>query len=437
MVTKPTMTTPASHANAARNRCAETDPLAAFQAVRARTLALVEPLSAEDMMVQTLPEASPVKWHLAHTSWFFESFVLAPFVTAYRSFHPDFKWLFNSYYQSFAAFPDKHLRASFSRPSLEEILAYRRHVDAAMLEFAEQILDQPEAAARCILGVHHEQQHQELILTDLLHGFASNPLHPAYRDLDEISREAAQPLAFTDWPGGLVETGADASEGFSYDHEQPRHRAWIDSFRLANRLVTNGEFAAFMEDGGYSRPELWLSDGWQLVQSEGWQAPLYWRKTADHWRVMSLHGELPLDAIGSYPACHVSYYEADALARWAGKRLPTEEEWEHAAQGVRVEGNLLEQERYVPLPAAGTNAPLQLFGDCWEWTASAYLPYAGFRPLAGALGEYNGKFMSGKMVLRGGSFATPASHIRASYRNFFVPETRWQFSGIRLAETSA
>ena len=415
---------------------AETDMLAAFRSTRARTMALVEPLSAEDMMVQTLPEASPVKWHLAHTSWFFESFVLAPFVSAYRPFHPDFKWLFNSYYQSFAAFPDKQLRASFSRPSASEILAYRRHVEEAMEAFAGQTLSDPEAVFRCQLGIHHEQQHQELILTDMLHALASNPLRPAYRPIEDIASSGAPPLEFTAFPGGLIEVGAAPSDGFSFDHEQPRHREWIEPFRLAHRLVTNAEYAAFIADGGYARAGLWLSDGWQAVQREGWVAPLYWRKRDDgSWSGMTLRGELPLDAIGDAPVGHVSYYEADAYARWAGSRLPTEAEWELAAQSVPVEGNLLEREQYRPLPADGPQLS-QLFGDLWEWTASAYLPYPGFRPLGGALGEYNGKFMSGKMVLRGGSFATPASHMRASYRNFFAPETRWQFAGIRLAEAA-
>lgn len=410
-----------------------TDTLAAFRQARARTLALVEPLSAEDMMVQTLPEASPVKWHLAHTSWFFESFVLVPFVGSYRPFHPDFKWLFNSYYQSFAAFPERHLRASFSRPSVSEILAYRGHVDEAMEACGAEMLSDAEAAFRCALGIHHEQQHQELILTDMLHALASHPLHPAYRRLSHVPPMPAPPLEFSAWPEGLIQIGAAPQDGFSFDHEQPRHRVWLDAYRLASRLVTNEEYAAFIGDGGYARAELWLSDGWQAVQREGWTAPLYWRGDAqDGWRVMTLRGELPLDAIGSHPVGHVSYYEADAYARWAGRRLPTEEEWERAAQTVAVEGNLLEQEQYLPLPASGRS---QLFGDLWEWTASAYLPYPGFQPLGGALGEYNGKFMSGKMVLRGGSFATPASHIRASYRNFFAPETRWQFAGIRLAET--
>ncbi len=434
MAATETMNIPIKRENTAPTVHASADTLAAFRTARARTRALVEPLSAEDMMVQTLPEASPVKWHLAHTSWFFESFVLAPFVSSYRPFHPDFKWLFNSYYQSFAAFPEKHLRASFSRPSVDEIFAYRHHVDEAVGEFAERILSDAEAQFRCMLGIHHEQQHQELILTDVLHAFASNPLHPAYRSLNSSLRTTAPPPEFIAWPEGLVEIGAAPADGFSFDNEQPIHRKWIDPFRLANRLVTNNEYAAFIDDGGYARAELWLSDGWQTIQREGWKAPLYWRKHGDQWRVMTLGGELPLDGIGSHPVCHVSYYEADAFARWAGKRLPTEEEWEYAAKSVPVEGNLLEREQFLSQPAQEEELS-QLFGDAWEWTASAYLPYPGFKPLGGALGEYNGKFMSGKMVLRGGSFATPAAHIRASYRNFFAPETRWQFAGIRLAES--
>ena len=407
------------------------DLAARYREARERTLGLCEGLTAEDMMVQSCAEASPAKWHLAHTTWFFESFVLGEFGRDYRVFDERFRWLFNSYYQSFAAFPDKRLRASFSRPGLEEVLAYRAHVDAAMAQLlAGEVAE--EALSRIELGVNHEEQHQELLLTDVQHALWTNPLRPAYREGgSELAGEVGA-LEFVRFGGGLHEIG-HGGEGFSFDNERPRHRVWLEEFGLAKRLVTVGEYAAFMADGGYERAELWLSDGWRTVQAEGWRAPLYWRKDETSWRVYGLRGESALEAVAGSPVAHVSYYEADAYARWAGKRLATEAEWEVAAAGVAVEGNLLETGRLRPVAAAGAGLQ-QMFGDCWEWTGSAYLGYPGFRPLAGALGEYNGKFMSGLMVLRGGSCVTPGKHIRASYRNFFAPETRWQFSGIRLAE---
>lgn len=410
------------------------DHLARFLAVRDQTLALVAQLTAEDMMVQSMPEASPVKWHLAHTTWFFESFILFPFFPGYKAFHADFHWLFNSYYQSFARFPDKHLRASFSRPTLDEVLAYRRHVDQAMTEFAGRMDVGSEALDRLILGAHHEQQHQELILTDILHAFATNPMRPAYMAPPQNQPTKDLPLAFTSCAGGLSEIGALADAGFSFDNERPRHRVWLEPFALSNRLITNGEYADFIADEGYSRAELWLSEGWHQVQSQAWQAPLYWTKQEGSWKIFTLRGTLALDTMRNLPVTHVSFYEADAYARWAGKRLPTEAEWECCAAQHPVAGNLLETGRFHPVPCVDERA-MQIFGDAWQWTASAYLPYPGFAPLPGALGEYNGKFMSGKFVLRGGSFATPATHLRATYRNFFAPETRWQFSGIRLCES--
>ena len=428
----------ATHPNV-EDRASETarkaDLVGAFLAVRQQTSDLVAPLSAEDMMVQSMPEASPVKWHLAHTTWFFESFVLGPFAAGYKPFHKDFHWLFNSYYQSFARFPAKHLRASFSRPGLEEVLAYRRHVEeavAALLDSAEAV---PEVRDRVLLGMHHEQQHQELILTDVLHTLASNPMQPSYLPAIEMVSAEPLPLTFARWPGGLKTMGA--FEGFSFDNERPVHRVWLEPFALGSRLITNAEYAEFMADGGYARPELWLSDGWQQVQGEAWQAPLYWTKEAGDWEVFTLRGRWPLSRVSHLPVMHVSYYEADAYARWAGKRLPTEAEWECVASEQAVKGNLLEGGQMLAAPNEDQDGVGQIFGDAWEWTASAYLPYPGFSPLPGALGEYNGKFMSGKMVLRGGSFAAAKSHIRATYRNFFVPETRWQFSGIRLCESCA
>lgn len=409
-----------------------TNLAARFSQVRRRTLQLCRPLTPEDMMVQSCPEASPAKWHLAHTAWFFESFILREFLAGYREFHPDFHWLFNSYYQSFAAFPEKRLRSSFSRPSLEEVLAFRAHVDEAMERLFDS--DPPaEALARIELGVNHEEQHQELLLTDVLHAFFTNPLRPAYNSAPlEMPTEAA-PLAFLPFPGGLVEIGHDGN-GFSFDNERPRHKVWLQPYSLASRLVTCGEFAAFIADGGYTRPELWLSAGWDTVQAEGWRAPLYWTEHDGAWSIFTLRGELSLAALNAAPVSHVSFYEADAYARWAGHRLATEFEWEAAASGTEIQGNLLDSNALVPFPTTALNQN-QNSAQCWEWTASAYLPYPGFKPLPGSLGEYNGKFMSGQMVLRGGSCVTPAAHIRASYRNFFAPQTRWQFSGIRLAKS--
>lgn len=384
-------------------------------------------------MVQSCAEASPAKWHLAHTAWFFESFILREFLPGYRVFNPDFAWLFNSYYQTFAAFPEKRLRSSFSRPALDEILAYRRHVDGAI----EHLLDKgapPEALKRIELGANHEEQHQELLLTDILNAFFTNPLRPAYRSEDSRRAETAAPapLGFTPYEGGLREIG-HAGDGFCFDNEMPRHRVWLGAYALADRLVTNGEYAQFIADGGYRRSELWLSAGWDTVQREGWRAPLYWTETDGAWSLFTLRGEKALSQAAAAPVSHVSLYEADAYARWAGLRLPTEFEWEAATENLPVEGNLLDSGALTPMPVKDMSAG-QWWGDCWEWTASAYLGYPGFRPLPGSLGEYNGKFMSGQMVLRGGSCVTPAPHIRATYRNFFSPETRWQFSGIRLAK---
>jgi len=401
--------------------------------VRSRSLQLCAPLKPEDMMVQSCADASPAKWHLAHTTWFFETFLLREFVPGYRPFNADFLWLFNSYYNAVSAQPEKKLRSSFSRPTAEEILAYRRHVDAAMEELtAGDVPD--EVRTRVVLGLNHEQQHQELLLTDIKHAFWSNPLHPVYArgGIGGGRREAAL-QEWVEFGGGLVEIGYEGKD-FCFDNETPRHRVFLEPFRLASRLVTCGEYLAFMEDGGYRRPELWLSEGWTTVQNEGWQAPLYWRKTeGGEWEIFTLGGLVSLDELLATPACHVSYFEADAYARWAGRRLPTEAEWERAAAGVPVAGNLMEGEKFHPRRAEGASNLEQMYGDVWEWTASAYLPYPGFAPLPGALGEYNGKFMCNQMVLRGGSVATPASHIRATYRNFFPPATRWQFSGVRLA----
>jgi ergothioneine biosynthesis protein EgtB len=432
-----------------------------FRSTRQRTMALCEPLTPEDMMVQSCPEASPAKWHLAHTSWFFESFILREYAHGYRVFNPDFAWLFNSYYQSFSAFPEKRLRSSFSRPAIAEILRYRAHVDEAIERMLEREAD-PEAVKRIELGANHEEQHQELLLTDILHAFFTNPLRPVYRDEaaapSSQKRQAGHPaMKFLRFEGGLKEAG-HAGEGFCFDNELPRHKVWLEPYALADRLVTCSEYAEFMADGGYRRAEFWLSEGWNAVNNNHWRAPLYWTSESGDWSIFTLRGEQPLSRMASAPVSHVSYYEADAYARWSGHRLATEFEWEAAAEGHLVDGNLLDSGRLVPEPVAEIETkqastkkraapvpifagaapafefPSQLFGDCWEWNTSAYLGYPGFRPLPGSLGEYNGKFMSGQFVLRGGSCITPAPHIRASYRNFFSPETRWQLSGIRLAD---
>ncbi|GGG96307.1 ergothioneine biosynthesis protein EgtB [Silvibacterium dinghuense] len=410
------------------------DLLLFFCSVRQQTETLCLPLTPEDMMVQSCPEASPVKWHLAHTTWFFETFVLTPYLEGYRPFHPDFVWLFNSYYNSVSDQPLKKLRACFSRPSLEEIRAYRHHVDAAVERLLESSAH-PEAVRRITIGVHHEQQHQELLAYDVKNAFWVNPLHAAYRSEPLAVATEAPPVRWIDFPGGLVEIG-HRGEGFSFDNERPRHRHYLEPYTLASRLVTCGEYLDFMRDGGYQRPELWLSEGWETVKAQQWSAPLYWFHGDDgEWQLFTLAGAMPLAAMLATPVCHVSYFEADAFARWAGKRLPTEQEWEAAAETIPepATGNFLESGELHPMPASSGAGLQQMYGDLWEWTASAYLGYPGFAAEPGALGEYNGKFMCNQMVLRGGSAVTPASHIRSTYRNFFSPDTRWQFAGLRLA----
>jgi ergothioneine biosynthesis protein EgtB len=431
--------------------------LARFRDVRSATMRFCEPLTPEDMMVQSCAEASPVKWHLAHTSWFFETFVLAEFVANYQAFNPEFRWLFNSYYKSLGEMPEKKLRASFSRPPLAEILAYRCHVDAAIVRLLE-LTPEDEALRRIILGLEHEQQHLELAATDIKHAFFTNPLHPAYRASisgsdPEAEHTISPPLewvAFT--PGsaagaGVVEAGVtpdpQSLDAFAFDNETPRHPVYIAPFRLTSRPVTCAEYLAFMDENGYERPELWLSEGWDTMRAEGWQAPLYWHRNAatpSGWSVFTLEGFRGLGELSETPVCHLSFFEADAFARWAGHRLPTEFEWEFAAAQTRIDSsaNLLDSNYLHPRRSSPTaDTPQQLFGDVWEWTQSPYTGYPGYKPLPGALGEYNGKFMSSQMVLRGGSCVTPITHIRATYRNFFPPSTRWQFSGLRLARDGA
>ncbi len=405
------------------------------------TRSLVASLSAEDQMVQSCPESSPVKWHQAHTTWFFETFVLRPFLPDYKPFREEFHRLFNSYYISLGEeVPDKRLCAYFSRPSLDEVLSFRAHVDREMEKLIARCIDE-ETSRRIVLGLNHEQQHQELALTGIKHAFFSNPLHPSYRDAS-LAQERKTTVSKLEWhgiKGGLIEIGHPVSAGnpleFCFDNETPRHKAYVESFQIANREVTCREYLEFMSDDAYTRPRLWLSNGWEMVKRAGWEAPLYWeREPSDDtgWRVFSLSGWYGLSALLDTPVCHISFFEADAFARWRSCRLPTEEEWESVASQEPRHGNLLETGRLHPVTADGNHLD-QFFGDCWEWTASPCTCYPGYRPLPGALGEYDGKFMCGQMILRGGSCVTPADHVRATYRNFLQPATRWQFTGIRLA----
>ena len=432
----------------------------AFREVRARSLALTAPLRIEDYGVQPMADASPPKWHLAHTTWFFETFLLRPYLPGHRPHHPAFEYLFNSYYNGIGEQFPRDRRGTLSRPTVSEVLAWREAVDAGMAALlARPGNDRDAVLRRAVLGLHHEEQHQELLVTDLKYAFGHNPLLPAHDGVAMPARGTPVPLTFTDFEGGLVDTGVDAPaasgdrDQFVFDNETPSHRVWLEPFALADRCVTCGEFLAFMEDDGYQRPELWLADAWSWLRSglrDAPRAPLYWQQSADgSWSEYTLAGVRELDPHA--PLCHVSFYEADAYARWAGLRLPREAEWEHAARSategavgagsVRAgNGAFMIPERLHPLPdvEAGVAPPARrglrgLFGNLWEWTASPYGPYPGYAPLPGALGEYNGKFMSNQMVLRGGSCATPPGHARVSYRNFFYPTARWQFTGVRLA----
>ncbi|HWW19260.1 MAG TPA: ergothioneine biosynthesis protein EgtB [Steroidobacteraceae bacterium] len=404
-----------------------------YRGVRQVTSALSAPLSDADATVQSMPDASPAKWHLAHTTWFFETMVLKPHAAGYRVFDEHFNYLFNSYYEAAGARQPRSRRGMLTRPTLQAVHAYRAHVDAALDRYLASAPPQ-DVAALIELGCHHEQQHQELLLTDILHLFAQNPLRPAYKAPSPLPVESSElaPCAFPYFEGGLIEIGHEGP-GFAFDCEGPRHRAWVEPYRLGERLVTNREWIEFIADGGYRSPLLWLSTGWAKVCEEGWEMPLYWEaRDGEYWN-MTLRGAQPL--LLTEPVTHVSYFEADAFAAWAKKRLPSETEWEHAANSASLDSNFLESGRLRPKPVIGQAKGLtQMFGDVWEWTRSAYLPYPRFRANDGAVGEYNGKFMSGQYVLRGGSCLTPESHIRASYRNFFPPDARWQFTGVRLAE---
>ena len=428
---------------AARPR-AETRPLIErLRRVRGATERLIEPLSAEDCQAQSMPDASPAKWHLAHVTWFFETFVLERYEAGFRAFDARFRDLFNSYYQGIGEPPSRAARGLVTRPTLAEVLRYRADVDArleALLGGAGEAAG--ELAALVALGLQHEQQHQELLLTDVKHLLSFSPGSNAYAKRWPIAAVQAEALRWFGYEAGLAELGhePEADGAFCFDNERPRHRVWLQAFELASRPVNYGEYRAFIDDGGYLRPELWLSLGWDWVRAGRRRAPLYWQPAGDGWRNHTLQGVVEID--DRTPVCHLSYFEADAYARWAGARLPTEAEWEHAARRLRHPqrgANFADRGVLHPLPQAEptTGEPVQMFGDVWEWTSSAYAPYPGYRTAPGAVGEYNGKFMCNQFVLRGGSCATPEGHVRASYRNFFPPEAQWQFSGLRLARDVA
>ena len=403
--------------------------------VRSATDALTVGLNAEDFVVQSMDDVSPTKWHLAHTSWFWEAFVLGPHLDDYRPFHPDYHYLFNSYYVQAG---ERHCRAQrgyLSRPTVDEVREYRAHVDRGMVRLLSRDGDDSRASELTSLieiGLNHEQQHQELILTDLKHLFAVNPLRPVYRAVPEA--RPGPPVPAVEWiafEGGVQSIG-HGSPGFHFDNESPAHRRFLEPFALASRLVTNGEYLEFIEDGGYDRATLWMSAGWAKREADRWSEPFYWERRDGEWWTFTLSGMRRVDPFE--PVCHLTWFEADAFARWASARLPREDEWEVAARGLDVAGNFVESGRLHPAPlGANARGLSQMFGDVWEWTASDYSPYPGYRPEEGAIGEYNGKFMCGQFVLRGGSCVTPVGHIRHTYRNFFVPESAWQFTGLRLA----
>ena len=404
-----------------------------YTEVRQQTENLCSPLEVEDYGVQSMPDASPPKWHLAHTSWFFETLLLKPFASRYEAYDNTFSHLFNSYYESLGGFFTRAERGLLTRPTVKQVYAYRAHVDEAMAVLLEDTshIDRQEIEHRCILGLNHEQQHQELLLTDIKHAFSKNPLRPVYCEQPDLTPSTLPPQSWLTFNSGLYETGYKG-DNFSYDNEMPRHKSYSDGFRIATRPVTNKEYISFIDNGGYKDADLWLSDGWAIVKENGWKAPLYWEQASDEWQCMTLHGMQRVDE--NAPASHLSFYEAAAYARWAKRRLPTEVEWEIAAQTLTIEGNLGYSAYLEPLACQSNNISHQFYGDVWEWTSSPYTEYPGYQRLEGPFGEYNGKFMSSQMVLRGGSCLTPRNHIRSSYRNFFYPHCRWQYSGLRLAE---
>jgi ergothioneine biosynthesis protein EgtB len=427
--------TPAQHIQADRHQSGRSFA-ERFVATRARTEALAAPLGAEDQVVQSMPDCSPAKWHLAHVTWFFETFILVPEAAAYRVKNPAYAFLFNSYYEALGERHPRPERGLLTRPTVAEVMAYRRHVTDALADLlagagADQLARIGPLVA---LGLAHEEQHQELLLMDILHLFSCNPLKPAYQPFRAGAMAGAPPLAWFDYPGGVLEIGrAPDAQGFAFDNESPRHDVLLRPFRLASRAVTNGEWMQFIADGGYRRPELWLADGWAAVRRDGWCAPLYWQEADGGFQAFSLSGLRSVNP--EAPVCHVSFFEADAFARWSGRRLPSEAEWEIAAASLTPEGNTLGSGLLCPQAAPhATGQPQQMFGDVWEWTQSSYAPYPGFRAPAGAVGEYNGKFMCSQMVLKGGACVTPDGHARATYRNFFYPHQRWMFAGLRLAD---
>jgi ergothioneine biosynthesis protein EgtB len=409
---------------------------ACYRDVRDFSKLLSRDLEAEDCVVQSMPDVSPTKWHLAHTTWFFETFVLKKFVADYVPAIPEYAFLFNSYYNAAGTMHRRDLRGLISRPTVAESFRYRENIDRQIEDLigsaSDDLLNEIESIIT--LGIHHEQQHQELLLTDIKHVFAQNPLHPVFRKRTEEKTQASLQMSFIDFDETVVNIGFHGN-GFSYDNEGPQHRVLVPKFSLGSRLVTCGEYQRFIEAGGYQRPEFWLSLGWMTVNELRWGAPLYWEKHDGTWWHFTLSGFRPIDE--NEPVTHVSYFEADAFANFSGARLPTEFEWERVAQNETIEGNFVGSERFHPAPATDANGLTQIFGDVWEWTRSAYSPYPGYHAAPGALGEYNGKFMCNQYVLRGGSCATSQSHIRATYRNFFQPEKRWQFTGIRLASDNS
>ncbi|MCE5290670.1 MAG: ergothioneine biosynthesis protein EgtB [Nocardiaceae bacterium] len=406
------------------------DVVCRYDVVRGDTERLAAPLSPEDQTVQSMPDVSPTKWHRAHVTWFFETFVLSENEPDFAPFHDKYWFLFNSYYEAIGPRYSRPMRGVITRPGAHDVADYRRNVDDRMRDLITTVDGGTLEKIRPIieLGFHHEQQHQELLLMDIKHVLSLNPIQPKYTDAPLVTGTAGR-LGWQEYSGGFVEMG-HAGGGFSFDNELPRHRLWLEPYRLSDRLVTNGEWLEFMADGGYQRPALWLSDGWAKITTEGWRAPFYWQEIDGVWLEHTMHGTHPVDP--NLPVCHVSHYEADAFATWAGKRLPTEAEWENAAAGepvVEPSGDL------HPKPANPSATGLkQLYGECWQWTSSSYLPYPGFHPAAGAIGEYNGKFMSSQMVLRGSCAFTPKGHARNSYRNFFPPGARWPLTGLRLAD---